>query len=44
MNDIRNVQGWMLGWIIRMNEIRKVRMNVRMNNKNEWGKESKDEC
>ena len=42
MNDIRNVQGWMLGWITRMNEVRKVRMNVRMNNKNEWDKECKN--
>jgi len=32
----------MLGWIIRMNEIRNVIMNVRMNNKNEWDKECKN--
>jgi len=32
----------MLGWIIRMNEIRNVRRNVRMNNKNEWDKECKN--
>jgi len=34
----------MLGWIIRMNEIRNVRMFIRMNNKDEWDKECKKEC
>ena len=43
MNEIRNVRIYVRN-NIKMNEIRNVRINVRMNNKNEWDKESKDEC
>ena len=32
----------MIGWIIRINEIRNVRIYVRINNKNEWDKECKN--